>query len=118
MMNPVLFVIASNQIITHEITSENTVIGKNSLFSKVSLSLPGSYIPAKTGRIMKENDQWKYIDLQNKIPVYLNKKRISKEAVLKPDDVLSFVNPSFSSDDDAVSILFTEERSWKETNGW
>ena len=47
MMNPVLFVIASNQIITHEITSENTVIGKNSLFSKVSLSLPGSYIPAK-----------------------------------------------------------------------
>ena len=66
---------------------------------------------------MKENDQWKYIDLQNKIPVYLNKKRISKEAVLKPDDVLSFVNPSFSSDDDAVSILFTEERSWKE-NKW
>ena len=117
MMNPVLFVIASNQIITHEITSENTVIGKDSLFSKVSLSLPGSYIPAKTGRIMKENDQWKYIDLQNKIPVYLNKKRISKEAVLKPDDVLSFVNPSFSSDDDAVSILFTEERSWKE-NKW
>ncbi|MCR5449596.1 MAG: ABC transporter ATP-binding protein [Solobacterium sp.] len=117
MMNPVLFVITSDQIISHELASESTVIGRDSLFSKVGLSLPGSFIPAKTGKITNENGQWKYTDLQNKIPVYLNKEKITKEALLKPNDVLSFVDPSFSSDDDVISILFTEETAWKD-NKW